>query len=131
LEPKTSSEYVKTLVILLHGFPDSGHLFSRQLQSYPFESAKLVALDLPGYGGSDSLPSYGPDQVLNAVAEGIIELKRRYLKSVPEDIARCILVGHDWGGVVGYRIAAESTGLIDEFVAVNSIYVRTISDYTC
>jgi pimeloyl-ACP methyl ester carboxylesterase len=114
-------------VILLHGFPDSCHLFARHLHSYRFEGTKIVALDLPGYGGSDSLPSYGPDQVLNAVVNAIVELKHRYLDLDADEAARCILVGHDWGGVVGYRLAAESKGLIDEFVAVNSIYVSSLN----
>ncbi|SMY27039.1 unnamed protein product [Zymoseptoria tritici ST99CH_1A5] len=122
LEPREQVKNASTLVVLLHGFPDSGYLFSRQLRSWRMKAA-VVALDLPGYGGSDSLPSYGPDQMLNTIAEALIELKRRYLG--PSDgAARCVLVGHDWGGVIGYRIAAESKGLIDEFVAINSIYPR-------
>lgn len=109
------------LVIFLHGFPDTAYLFSRQLRSDLAYRAKLVALDLPGCGGSDSLESYGPDQVLNVVAEAIVQLKAQYLVSKPS--GRCIFVCHDWGGIVGLRLAAETRGLVDHVVAVNSLYV--------
>ncbi|KAK5129062.1 hypothetical protein LTR85_000395 [Meristemomyces frigidus] len=98
------------LVIFLHGFPDSAHIFSRLITSEALKQGgtKLVALDLPGYGGSDSSDSYGPDQVLNAVAEAIELLKRQYLRTDGEQRGACILVGHDWGGAISFRIAAET-----------------------
>ncbi|KAK4550718.1 hypothetical protein LTR36_000297 [Oleoguttula mirabilis] len=37
----------------------------------------MVALDLPGYGGSDSLAHYGAAEVLNVVVEAIVQLKAR------------------------------------------------------
>lgn len=121
-----SNAQTQALVIFLHGFPDSSHLFSRQLRSSSLASATLVALDLPGCGGSDSLDRYGPDDVLNVVAEAIVLLKKRY-KAQDEELGvtekpRCILVGHDWGGVIGFRLAAETSGLIDHFVPINSLH---------
>lgn len=113
----------QSLIVFVHGFPDSAHLFTRQLRSPLASKAKLVALDLPGCGGSDSLSTYGPNQVLNAVAEAIVLLKKRYLKSPSQ---RCILVGHDWGGVVGFRLAAETERLIDNLITLNSLWVRSI-----
>lgn len=122
LTPKQSPDKSDALVIFLHGFPDSAHLFTRQLRSPFARAAQLVALDLPGCGGSDSLVSYGPDQVLNTVAEAIVQLKRRY--SHPSSSKRqCILVGHDWGAVIGFRIVAETEGLVDRLVTLNSLWV--------
>ena len=62
--------------------------------------------------------------MLNAVAETIALLKHRYLKADAK--ARCVLVGHDWGGVVASRIAAETSGLVDHVVTLNSLYVRIV-----
>lgn len=84
------------------------------------QAATLVALDLPGYGGSDSIRSYGPDGVLNTVAEAILLLKQRYL---PAGRGHCILVGHDWGGVVTTRLASECSGLVDRAIVLNSTHV--------
>lgn len=126
LATKATPEDLDTLIIFLHGFPDSAYLFVDQLRSPWSSKAQLVSLDLPGCGGSDSLPAYGPNEVLNTVAETICQLKDTFSKSSTGK-PRCILVGHDWGGVIGFRLAAESKGLIDELVTINSIYVSIFS----
>ena len=86
----------------------------------------MVALDLPGYGGSDSLSKYGPNEVLDAVAEAIVMLRKRHLLSPDGEIGNgfCMLVGHDWGGIVASRIAMETKGLIDCVVLLNAPPVR-------
>ncbi|CAK1365843.1 unnamed protein product [Cercospora beticola] len=114
------------LVIFIHGFPDSSHLWTKYLRSSSLAGqAKLVALDLPGCGGSDSLDRYGPDQMLNAIAEAIVLLRERY-QSKHEDLSgkqqQCILVAHDWGGIIAFRLAAQTTGLFDHYIAVNTMY---------
>lgn len=112
--------------MLLHGFPDSAHIFSHILVSQRLEEngAKLVALDLPGFGGSDSLDEYGATEVLNLVVEAITLVKRQYLlPKAGQEEGQCILLGHDWGGAISYRIAAETTGLVDQIVILNSMHV--------
>ncbi|EMC95938.1 hypothetical protein BAUCODRAFT_148789 [Baudoinia panamericana UAMH 10762] len=113
----------KSLVIFLHGFPDSANLFRHFLvPSEPHGTAtQFVALDLPGFGGSDSLATYSATGVLNAVTEAISELKRRYLEDGASG-GRCILVGHDWGGLIAYRVAAETVGLVWRVVTINTAY---------
>lgn len=100
LSPRSTPQSCKTLVIFLHGFPDSSYLWEQYLASGLAQKAKLVALDLPGCGGSDSHSFYGPDEILNAVAEAIVQVKRRYLNQ-PEASSspmKTILVSHDWYG---------------------------------
>lgn len=98
ISPATSSESTNSLIIFLHGFPDSCYIWEQQLRSDLATEAKLVALDLPGCGGSDSHSLYGPDEMLNAVAEAIVQLKDRYLdaSSGPTSPQKSILVSHDW-----------------------------------
>lgn len=87
-----------TLIIFLHGFPDTCYLWEAQLRSSLASKAQLVALDLPGCGGSDSHSFYGPDEMLNAVAEAIVQLKGRYLRRSTESGSeqKSVLVSHDW-----------------------------------
>jgi len=87
-----------SLIIFLHGFPDSCYIWDQQLRSDLANKAKLVALDLPGCGGSDSHSRYGPDEILNAVAEAIVQLKDRYLSTTSKSTSpqKSILVSHDW-----------------------------------
>jgi pimeloyl-ACP methyl ester carboxylesterase len=98
ISPTTSFQSTDPLIIFLHGFPDSCFIWEQQLRSGLEAKAKLVALDLPGCGGSDSHSLYGPDEILNAVAEAIVQLKARYLSSSSESTSRqrSILVSHDW-----------------------------------
>ena len=98
LANEKTPENVNTLVIYLHGFPDTCWLWEQQLRSPLSSKAHLVALDLPGCGGSDSHSFYGPDEILNAVAEAIVHLKRRYLNESPVSgpPQRSVLVSHDW-----------------------------------
>jgi pimeloyl-ACP methyl ester carboxylesterase len=63
--------------------------------------------------------------VLNAIVEAIVELKERYLWYMRDNdrAVKCILVAHDWGGLIAYRIAAETENLVDRVVAINTVYV--------
>ncbi|THZ57084.1 alpha/beta-hydrolase [Aureobasidium pullulans] len=108
---------VPKLVIFVHGFPDSCHLWTRYLNSDLNSQAQLVALDLPGFGESDNLPSYGPDDVLTTIHLTILALKKKYGST------HCTVVAHDWGGIITSRIAAQTEGLIDHLILVNSLFV--------
>ena len=115
------------LIVFLHGFPDSCHLWTNLFRSSLTRYAHMVSLDLPGFGGSDSLLQYCPDNVLSPVHEAIMTLKRTYgvgaTNASNQQVGQCIVVGHDWGGVIAARIAAGTEGLIDHVVLVNSLFV--------
>lgn len=98
LSTADASQSTDSLIILLHGFPDSCYIWQQQLHSNLAQKAKLIALDLPGCGGSDSHSRYGPDEILNAVAEAIVQLKDCYLgtSSRSSSPPKSILVSHDW-----------------------------------
>lgn len=117
------------LIVFLHGFPDSCHVFAHYLSSPLAEHANVVSLDLPSFGGSDGLPNYGPAEVLNAIVSAVIILKGRYLGlESAVGARRCILVGHDWGGAISSRLAMETTGLIDRVVIINGPIPKLFAD---
>lgn len=105
---------------LLTGFPDSFLLWRHILQSPALQKHHiLVAVDLPGYGGSDSLPSYGPYEMLETMTEFILDMRREYLQ-----VDRKVVVAtHDWGALVGARLAAEASQLADHWVITSGILV--------
>ncbi|KAI7199657.1 hypothetical protein D0869_10377 [Hortaea werneckii] len=114
------------LVILLHGFPDSAHVFDNLLASRRLANtdSKLVAVGLPGYGGSDTPKNFGAESMLNAIIEAVGELKKRHLDSeIQPGNEQCILLGHDWGGAIAFRIAAETERLVDRVVVLNSMHL--------
>ncbi|KAI5291858.1 hypothetical protein KEM54_004703 [Ascosphaera aggregata] len=107
------------IVIFFHGFPDSWAVW-RHVISNPLlkEKCIIVAPDLPGYGGSDSLPEYGPDDLLGRVASFVIDVCRRY-EQPTGGRRRAIIVAHDWGAAIAFRLASEAPQLADRFIIAN------------
>ncbi len=85
------------LVLLLHGFPEFWWTWREQLSSLSQAGYRAVAPDLRGYGGSDK-PPRGYDLVTAASdAAGLV-------RSLGE--ANAVVVGHDWGGLIAWTMAA-------------------------
>ncbi|KAL5116867.1 hypothetical protein ACEQ8H_005219 [Pleosporales sp. CAS-2024a] len=103
----------KNVAIFIHGFPDSFLLWRHILQSPALHGNHiLIAVDLPGYGGSDSLPNYGAYEVLETMAEFILDMRKQYLQTG----GKVVIATHDWGALVGARLASEAAHLADHWV---------------
>jgi pimeloyl-ACP methyl ester carboxylesterase len=128
----------KTLVIFLHGFPDSSLLWRYIVQSSTLqENATLVAVDLPGLGASDSFPKYGATEVLEALTEFIVAMREQHLSADGSDSGqgavesnKAFIVGHDWGCLLGYRLAAEAPCLANRFILTNGPHVCSDSTFS-
>lgn len=107
------------------GFPDSYLLWKNILQSSSLDSQILIAVDLPGFGGSEGLPTYTANEVLESVTEFILGMRERYLQQE----ARLVVVSHDWGALIAARLASEASQLADRWVISSvSIVCWPISD---
>lgn len=85
----------------------------------------MLAPDLPGYGGTDSLDIYGPTEILETLTEFIITVRDQY-KVYDGDgrtKRRVIIVAHDWGAILAFRLAAEAPQLADRFIISNGVLV--------
>lgn len=113
----------KPLVIFIHGFPDSWAIWRHILSSASIrDSSILVAVDLPGYGGSDGMKKYTATEVLDSLTEFIVAVREKY--GIDHDTTthpgrRVIIVGHDWGCVLAMRLAAEAPQVADRFILTN------------
>ena len=85
------------LVLLLHGFPQFWWTWRRQLASISAAGNRAVAVDLRGFGGSDK-PPRGYDLV--TAASDVAGLVRALGE------ANAVVVGHDWGGMIAWTMAA-------------------------
>ena len=104
----------KYLLIFIHGFPDSWILWRYLLPSASLQAnATLVALDLPGYGGSDSFPTFGATAILEALTEFIVGMKEEHPNT------KVCIIGHDWGCILAFRLAAEAPSVADRFILSN------------
>ncbi len=98
------------LVLLLHGFPEFWWAWREQLASLSQAGFRAVAVDLRGYGGSDK-PPRGYDLVTAASdAAGLI-------RSLGE--ANAVVVGHDWGGLIAWTMAAYFPKVVRRLAVVS------------
>lgn len=84
-------------------------------------NTRFVALDLPGHGGSDALRTHNATQVLEAVTEFILAMREQYTDA--EKDPRVLVVAHDWGALIGFKLAAQAAPLADRYILINSILV--------
>ncbi|NUT43518.1 MAG: alpha/beta hydrolase [Thermoactinospora sp.] len=99
------------LVLLLHGFPQFWWTWRNQLKSLPERGYRAVAVDLRGYGGSDKPPRGYDLPTLSGDATGLI-------RALGETSA--IVVGHDWGGLLAWTMAALSPKSVQRLVVVGA-----------
>ena len=110
-------------MIFIHGFPDSWvewrHIIaSQELQN----AATLVAIDLPGYGGTQSLEKYSATNLLERLTELIIALRVQYgvENGSESNLKKTIVVAHDWGCLLSMRLASEAPSLAHRFILTNA-----------
>ncbi|MFG3191468.1 alpha/beta fold hydrolase [Streptomyces omiyaensis] len=88
------------VVLLLHGFPDSHHLWRRQVPALNAAGFRTVAPTLRGFGGSDR-PEGGSEAYHPAKHVGdLLELLARL------EVDGFHLVGHDWGSGVAQGLVS-------------------------
>ena len=97
------------LVVLLHGFPEFWYAWRHQLVGLAARGYRVVAVDLRGYGDSDKPPRGYDLWTLAGDVAGLVP-------ALGED--RAALVGHGWGGVVGWTVAALHPRRVNALVAV-------------
>jgi pimeloyl-ACP methyl ester carboxylesterase len=99
-------------VLLLHGFPDSSHLWRNQIPALVKAGLRAVAPDLRGFGESDK-PAEVEAYALPVILREIIGLLDKL------EIERAHIVAHDWGAAVGWLLAALHPERVERFVALS------------
>jgi len=97
------------LVLLLHGFPEFWWAWHAQLPALADAGYRAVAVDLRGYGDSDKPPRGYDGWTLAGDIAGLIKALGR---------SRAHLVGHAWGGMVAWTVAALHPRLVRTVSAV-------------
>lgn len=102
-----------SLVVLLHGFPDFWYSWRHQMPVLAAAGFRVVAADMRGYNTSDKPRGVGY-YTLDRLATDVVEL----VSALGEDRAR--VVGHDWGGVVGWAVAGWHPDVVERLVVLNA-----------
>ncbi|KAI0060507.1 alpha/beta-hydrolase [Artomyces pyxidatus] len=90
------AEGSKPTLVLLHGFPSSSYDWRHQIAFFQERGYGLIVPDMLGYAGSDK-PTDPSAYVGSGLAKDVVDLLD------VEDVAKAIVVGHDWGARVASR----------------------------
>jgi haloalkane dehalogenase len=101
-------------VLLLHGEPSWSFLYRTVMAVLAAAGLRVIAADLVGFGRSDK-PAEVADYSYARHVEWVRTLVFDRL-----DLTGLTLVGQDWGGLIGLRLAAEHSGRFARVVAANT-----------
>ncbi|XP_061204130.1 epoxide hydrolase 3-like [Neopsephotus bourkii] len=124
------------LMLLLHGFPQNWFCWRHLLQEFG-SRYRVVALDLRGYGASSKpagRDSYRLEALLDDVRQVIEALGTpngpHGAPGAPPAPPKCILVGHDWGGVLAWELAAGHPELVEKLVVMDAPHRAVMAGFT-
>jgi pimeloyl-ACP methyl ester carboxylesterase len=97
-------------VLMLHGYPESSFMWRDVLPAVADAGWRAVAPDFAGFGDSEPDPP--------GTWERHMESLERFRREL--GIERCVLVVHDWGGLIGLRWACEHPDAVAALVISSS-----------
>lgn len=99
------------VVLCLHGWPQHWYEWRRLMPALA-DRRRVLALDLRGFGWSEApADGYEKENMADDVLAVLDEL----------GIERVKLVGHDWGGWIGFLLGLKAPQRIDRFLALNIV----------
>jgi pimeloyl-ACP methyl ester carboxylesterase len=101
------------VVLLLQGFQDFWSLWRFQIPALTAAGFHVVAPELRGYNLS-AKPAGLHQCRIELPAEDIVGLVHVV------GAQRTVLVGHDWGGVIGWKIAHDTPELVQKLIILNA-----------
>src|ERR1700728_525852 len=101
-------------VLMLHGEPSWSFLYRKMIPVLVAAGHRVICPDLVGFGRSDK-PTRIEDHSYARHVEWVRELVFDVL-----DLHRVTLVGQDWGGLIGLRLAAEHPERFARLVVANT-----------
>jgi haloalkane dehalogenase len=102
------------VALLLHGEPSWSFLYRHVMRELAAAGLRAIAPDLIGFGRSDK-----PVERAGHTYAGHVEWTRALLYDAL-GLTGVTIVGQDWGGLIGLRIAAEHPERVARIVAANT-----------
>lgn len=101
-------------VLMLHGEPTWSFLYRKMIPIIAAAGYRVICPDLVGFGRSDK-----PTRLEDHTYARHVEWMRALAFDVL-DLRRVTLVGQDWGGLIGLRVAAENIDRFSRIVVANT-----------
>ncbi|WP_242693086.1 alpha/beta fold hydrolase [Sabulibacter ruber] len=109
-------------ILFLHGFPEFGYGWRKQLSFFTDQGWHAVAPDQRGYNLSSKpqeVEAYTIDQLTQDMVELIPQISQ----------GKVVVVGHDWGGAVAWNLALEHPALLEKLVILNMPHPKVIHEH--
>jgi pimeloyl-ACP methyl ester carboxylesterase len=101
------------VVLLLHGWPQHWYEWRHLLPALAADGRRALAMDLRGFGWSDA-PRHGYEK--ESLASDVLAVLDEL------GLQRVKLVGHDWGGWVGFLLCLRAPERFERFLALNIVH---------
>ena len=101
-----------TPVVLLHGFPDTSHVWRHQIPTLVGAGYRAIAPDLRGRGRSER-PERVDDYALSRIVQDVAGIMDTL------GVERAHVVGHDWGAAVAWLVASLLPQRVDRLVVLS------------
>jgi pimeloyl-ACP methyl ester carboxylesterase len=108
------------LVVLLHGFPQTSACWTQLLETLAAAGYRAVAPDQRGYSPGARPTTVSAYRLPELVAD-VVAIADRL------DAETFHLVGHDWGGVVAWRLAGHQPERVATLTAVSTPHPRAFA----
>jgi pimeloyl-ACP methyl ester carboxylesterase len=114
--PKNEKQYNHQLrhVLFIHGLGSSADRWLDVPDAMSLLGFHAIAIDLPGFGGSDK-PSD-----MNYTIENFAQAIAEFMHKIGIDDGKTSIVGHSLGGYIAAELAIGQRGLVDKLVLVDS-----------
>src|SRR6476620_2208381 len=99
-------------VVLVHGFPDTKRMWSKQVPALVDAGHQVITYDQRGYGASDKPAEVDAYSIVLLAMDAIAVLDHF-------GVATAHVVGHDWGAATAWATAAFAPDRVDHLVALS------------
>ncbi len=101
------------VVLLVHGYPDTHHVWRKQIPALVVAGYQVIAPDMRGCGDTEISPATANYRVRNLVADLVALLDTLGIDKVR-------LVAHDWGAGICWQLAIWHPQRVDRYVALST-----------
>jgi pimeloyl-ACP methyl ester carboxylesterase len=99
-------------VVLVHGFPDTAHVWRKQVPALAAAGLRVIIPDMRGCGRSDRPDGVEPYHLLFLAGDVLAVLD-------DVGVGRAAIVGHDWGAAVTWALASMAGDRVERMAALS------------
>jgi pimeloyl-ACP methyl ester carboxylesterase len=103
-------------IVMCHGFPELWYSWRHQMRALAEAGFRAISPDERGYGETDApqpIEAYTQRQLVADIV-GMLDAL---------GLAKCVIIGHDWGGAVAWNAALMAPERIERVIGVSTPFV--------